>query len=248
MFECIVGDVWMGRVGGQVLVGVGVSGLPGELVCFVVQLTGDIDIFMSHDWPREIYHHGNLEQLLRFKPYFRSEAMSNTLGSPAAKELLDHLQPHKWWAGHLHCRFEASYVHGLTKDGTVMPAKRKSPVEGFPMGKGIWGNSTISTAPMRHPPMGWPQMGQPPMGGPGMGNPPMDQTSSIGHPPKVTEFLALDKCLPKRKCLEVCAYVVHKLSCPTAVQSTLPLPPICLSSPSLPPRCLTSPIALTQRS
>lgn len=208
-------------------------------MCFIVQLTGNIDIFMSHDWPTEIYHHGNLEQLLRFKPFFRKEAMSNTLGSPAAKELLDHLKPHKWWSGHLHCRFEACYVHGLTKGGAVMS-------------RGILENSPFSTAPIRHPPMGWPRMGQPPrgglgmgnspmggpgmgnspMGGPGMGHPPMDQTSSIGHPPKVTEFLALDKCLPKRQCLEVCAYVMHKLSCPTPVQSTLLLPPICLPSTS----------------
>lgn len=31
MFGCMGGEVWMGRVGGQVLVGMGVSGLPGEL-------------------------------------------------------------------------------------------------------------------------------------------------------------------------------------------------------------------------
>ena len=207
--------------------------------CFPVQLTGNIDIFMSHDWPTEIYHHGNLEQLLRFKPYFRKEAMSNTLGSPAAKELLDHLQPQKWWSGHLHCRFEACYVHGLPTDGAAMLAKGNIPVDGFPMGRGILGDSPYSTVPMGHPPMGWPgrghspmggpgmrhppmggpRMGHSPMGGPGMGRPPMGGPR-MGHPPmgqhsKVTEFLALDKCLPKRKCLEVClAQCCHVLPSP----------------------------------
>lgn len=40
--------------------------------CFrLKQLTGKIDIFLSHDWPRNVVHYGDLDQLLRFKPYFR---------------------------------------------------------------------------------------------------------------------------------------------------------------------------------
>lgn len=227
-------------------------------LCSFVQLTGNIDIFMSHDWPTEIYHHGNLEQLLRFKPYFRREAMSNTLGSPAAKELLDHLQPQKWWSGHLHCRFEACYVHGPPKDEAAMLAMGNLPAEGFPMGKGILGDSPFSTAPMGHPLMGWskmehtpmgePGMGHTPMEGPGMGNPPTDQIPPISHPPKVTEFLALDKCLPKRKCLEVCVHVcVRHAQCCHVLPQSAPHSALCPLPPPRYPRCLTSPRALTQR-
>lgn len=35
------------------------------------QLSNNLDIFISHDWPRGIYKFGNAKQLLRFKPFFR---------------------------------------------------------------------------------------------------------------------------------------------------------------------------------
>lgn len=34
------------------------------------QLSGTIDIFLSHDWPRRVWEYGNKKQLLNFKPYF----------------------------------------------------------------------------------------------------------------------------------------------------------------------------------
>ena len=34
-----------------------------------------VDIGMSHDWPRGIYHHGNTGELLRSKPFFRDEVV-----------------------------------------------------------------------------------------------------------------------------------------------------------------------------
>jgi lariat debranching enzyme len=36
-------------------------------------VTGAIDVFLSHDWPRGIYYHGNVDELLRRKPFFREE-------------------------------------------------------------------------------------------------------------------------------------------------------------------------------
>lgn len=35
------------------------------------QLSGNIDIMLSHDWPQGSYNYGNVEQLTRFKPHFR---------------------------------------------------------------------------------------------------------------------------------------------------------------------------------
>lgn len=103
------------------------------------QLSGDHDIFMTHDWPRGIYHHGPKERLMRFKKHFRSEIENSTLGSRAAEELLNKLQPKFWFSGHLHVKFPAVLQH---KD---------------------------------------------------------ENTQSI----KVTKFLALDKCLPRRDFLQV---------------------------------------------
>ena len=47
---------------------------------FHPKITQPIDIMMSHDWPRGIYHYGNKEQLLREKTFFKDEVDSNTLG------------------------------------------------------------------------------------------------------------------------------------------------------------------------
>ncbi|EEB06389.1 RNA lariat debranching enzyme Dbr1 [Schizosaccharomyces japonicus yFS275] len=70
-----------------------------------------IDIAISHDWPRGIEQHGNVEALLRRKPFFRKEVERNDLGSPANEELLRHLKPRYWFAAHLHTYFSATVQH-----------------------------------------------------------------------------------------------------------------------------------------
>ncbi|XP_006636459.1 lariat debranching enzyme [Lepisosteus oculatus] len=80
------------------------------------QIRGPIDIFLSHDWPRGIYHYGSTEQLLRKKKFLRSEVKSNSLGSPAAAELLAQLQPSYWFSAHLHVKFAALMQHQPQND------------------------------------------------------------------------------------------------------------------------------------
>ncbi|KAF7655657.1 hypothetical protein LDENG_00052590 [Lucifuga dentata] len=75
------------------------------------QIKMPIDIFMSHDWPRGIYHYGNTGELLRKKKFLRQEVESNSLGNPAAEELLSHLQPSYWFSAHLHVKFAALMEH-----------------------------------------------------------------------------------------------------------------------------------------
>ncbi|KAJ8668130.1 hypothetical protein QAD02_009793 [Eretmocerus hayati] len=100
------------------------------------QLTGNIDVFMSHDWPCGITNYGNIKALLKKKPFFKNDIDSNNLGSPPAMELLKHHYPSHWFAAHLHCKFSA-----------LVPKE--------------------------------------------------DDSSTV------TKFLALDKCLPKRKFLQI---------------------------------------------
>nr|XP_046259057.1 lariat debranching enzyme [Scatophagus argus]XP_046259058.1 lariat debranching enzyme [Scatophagus argus] len=75
------------------------------------QIQMPIDIFMSHDWPRGIYYYGSTGELLQKKNFLRQEVESNTLGSPAAEELLAHLQPSYWFSAHLHVKFAAVMQH-----------------------------------------------------------------------------------------------------------------------------------------
>jgi hypothetical protein len=70
-----------------------------------------LDIMISHDWPLGIAHHGDTEGLLRRKPYFRAEVQDNTLGSPPNREILDMVQPKWWFAAHLHVKFKATVTH-----------------------------------------------------------------------------------------------------------------------------------------
>ena len=98
-------------------------------------LSNPVNIVMSHDWPKGVYHYGNLDELYRWKGFLRQEIEENTLGSSAAEDVLRSLQPDHWFSAHLHVRFPARIQHSQTS--------------------------------------------------------------------KVTNFLALDKCLPKRKFLEV---------------------------------------------
>uniref|UniRef100_A0A8C6H915 Debranching RNA lariats 1 n=1 Tax=Mus spicilegus TaxID=10103 RepID=A0A8C6H915_MUSSI len=78
------------------------------------QLKQPVHIFLSHDWPRNIYHYGNKKQLLKTKSFFRQEVENSTLGSPAASELLEHLQPAYWFSAHLHVKFAALMQHQAT--------------------------------------------------------------------------------------------------------------------------------------
>lgn len=79
------------------------------------QLTPRIDIMISHDWPNRIADHGNVNQLLRFKPFFREDIESEKLGSPPSEELLYKLKPLHWFAAHLHVRFTALVKHSETE-------------------------------------------------------------------------------------------------------------------------------------
>jgi lariat debranching enzyme len=73
-----------------------------------------IDIMLSHDWPEGVERYGNTDDLLRRKPFFRNEVEQRCLGSPPNRELLETLQPKWWFAAHLHVKFSAIVDHSAT--------------------------------------------------------------------------------------------------------------------------------------
>ncbi|KAG0930797.1 hypothetical protein G6F32_011885 [Rhizopus arrhizus] len=77
----------------------------------LLQVQEPIDIFLSHDWPRGIERYGDLRDLLNKKRFFEREVLSNSLGSLPNEVLLYNLKPARWFAAHLHVRYEAEINH-----------------------------------------------------------------------------------------------------------------------------------------
>ncbi|GAV02850.1 hypothetical protein RvY_13364 [Ramazzottius varieornatus] len=94
------------------------------------QISRPVDIFVSHDWPVGVTDHGNVQQLLRFKPYFREDIETRNLGNPNAMDVMKKLKPNYWFSGHMHAKWAANVPH---EDGShtkflaldkCMPGKR----------------------------------------------------------------------------------------------------------------------------
>ncbi|TRX92257.1 hypothetical protein FHL15_006872 [Xylaria flabelliformis] len=70
-------------------------------------LREQVDVGLSHDWPRAIEKHGDAPALYKMKPDFRKESIEGSLGNPAAEYVMDRLRPAYWFSAHLHCKFTA---------------------------------------------------------------------------------------------------------------------------------------------
>jgi lariat debranching enzyme len=152
------------------------------------QIKEPVDIMISHDWPRGIEQFGDTQKLLRQKKFFREEVHSNTLGSPAAEEVLFSMKPKRWFAAHLHVKFEAIVNHSqLSGKKTAQESRSLEKVTG-------WTETHQREA----------------------GDQSGSQTAFVGMESdacttgditslanQMTKFLSLDKCLPKRSFLQI---------------------------------------------
>lgn len=73
----------------------------------LLQVQTQVDVGLSHDWPRAVEKHGDAEWLFRKKPDFRNESRDGTLGSVAAEYVMDRLRPPYWFSAHMHVKFSA---------------------------------------------------------------------------------------------------------------------------------------------
>lgn len=86
----------------------------------LLQVRTQVDVGLSHDWPRAIEKSGDQGDLFRKKKHLREDSVHGRLGSQAAGEVLDRLRPRYWFSAHLHTRFALTKGH----DGTAL---RKTP-------------------------------------------------------------------------------------------------------------------------
>ena len=82
----------------------------------LVQVRSQVDVGISHDWPRAVEWHGDYKTLFKKKNDFEAESRDGTLGSVAARRVFDRLRPAYWFAAHLHVKFAAMVNHEESKD------------------------------------------------------------------------------------------------------------------------------------
>ncbi|KAI9703829.1 MAG: hypothetical protein M1836_007600 [Candelina mexicana] len=78
----------------------------------LLQIRTQVDIGISHDWPRGIEWNGDHKTLFKQKDGFEVDARAGTLGSTAAKYVMDRLRPPHWFSAHLHVKFAAVVEYG----------------------------------------------------------------------------------------------------------------------------------------
>lgn len=167
-------------------------------------LSGPSDIALSHDWPQYVWEWGDSRQLLRHKPYFREDMDSGRLGSPLAGEALAHLKSRYWFSLHLHTRFTALVKHRdsrkkqkverkpesseieLDMDFEVTDSKPKDVLDEVELKSSATEKATNSEIDLDFDGEACPQT---------------STQRELGHSDQ-THFLALDKCLPRKRFLE----------------------------------------------
>ena len=100
----------------------------------LLQVRSQVDLGLSHDWPKGIELSGDYEALFRHKKGFQEDSLTGRLGSTAAKYVLDHLRPAYWFSAHLHVQFAACVKHGdapvgrHNNEGPQKPESKKQKV------------------------------------------------------------------------------------------------------------------------
>lgn len=77
----------------------------------LLQIRSQINVGLSHDWPRGVEWLGDWRDLFRKKDQFEADARAGNLGSVAAKLVLERLRPPYWFSAHLHIKYPAIVDH-----------------------------------------------------------------------------------------------------------------------------------------
>lgn len=202
----------------------------------LLQIRTQVDVGISHDWPRAIERHGDEKALWRMKPDFKRESLDGSLGSPAAEYVMDRLRPAHWFAAHMHCKFAAVKVYdkptgNIVANGDANAKVTDAPASGVPVPSEnpdeIDLDMDDDDAETEHVPVQKPKSPLNTTGGmpvvsseipeelraqlPASFAAPKPQARTTPGQPipagitnTTVRFLALDKCLPGRKFLQLC--------------------------------------------
>ncbi|KAI0884928.1 lariat debranching enzyme, C-terminal domain-containing protein [Annulohypoxylon maeteangense] len=207
----------------------------------LLQMREQVDVVLSHDWPRAIENHGNTASLFEWKPHFKRESLDGSLGNPGAGYVMDRLRPGYWFSAHMHCKYPAVKKYqdptkaelaqmekaqeqqkaaaiALQQEAVANPDEidldmddeaEPSPAE--PADATVPSEPEVATPVDAVPkelreqlPASFDKPVQRPPGvNPGQPVPPTIKNKTV-------RFLALDKCLPGRKYLQLCD--IHPIS------------------------------------
>ncbi|KAG8630219.1 hypothetical protein KVT40_001838 [Elsinoe batatas] len=70
-----------------------------------------VDVGVSHDWPKGVEWMGDHARLWRGKGHLEQDAREGRLGNTAAKMVLERLRPRWWFSAHLHVKYAAVVEH-----------------------------------------------------------------------------------------------------------------------------------------
>ncbi len=162
----------------------------------------NLNCFLSHDWPEGIVKYGNMKYLLQKKPFFKKDIENNCLGSVPAKLLLQRLMPHYWFSAHLHVRFQAFVKHApikrkLSNDVEIGEKKLKVNNDEIDLDEEIPDTNEINLDLDEDDNDNEIQLD---LDDDDKSPQPTAKTFAKGF--SQTNFLALDKCLPKRQFIE----------------------------------------------
>ncbi|CCH40850.1 Lariat debranching enzyme [Wickerhamomyces ciferrii] len=175
----------------------------------------NLNCFISHDWPEGITSKGDEKGLLRAKPFFKKDIETNSLGSVPAKLLLNKLMPNWWFSAHLHVKFEATVEHPLNNESNIkrklsnsseVDHQKKTKINNEEIDLGIdevEGNNDEISLDLEDEKPTTKQLNEIKLDlDDDEITTPIEQEKSFAKGFSQTNFLALDKCLPRRRFLE----------------------------------------------